>query len=84
MQFTRRTLMQVAATTAADVTREKAPPKRHLLETRWTSEKLAQALIPREDWKPISTAAERDGWDSLPDEVRSGLVAAGEKHVGQP
>jgi hypothetical protein len=76
--------MQVAATAAADVKPVKAPPTRRLLQSRWDADKLAQALIPREQWKPWATAADREHWDPLGNELRAGLIAAGERHVGTP
>lgn len=82
--------MQVTAAGAvrrpepADVKGAKAPPKRRLLEARWTSEKLVQALIPREQWKPWPAAAERERWEALGGDIAAGLIAAAEKHSGTP
>ena len=82
--------MQVTATGAvrrpepADVMGAKAPAKRRLLESRWSSAQLAQALIPREQWQPWPGAADRDRWQAIPAEVRAGMVAAEEKHGSAP
>ncbi len=56
-----------------------APPERRRLSSQWALDKLAAALIPRAQWKPFPAAAERAGWEALPEDLRRELIAAGEK-----
>ena len=55
----------------------------NILAGAWSPEKLSRVLIPREQWKPFPTSAEREEWDKLPQDLRKDLVAAGERHLGQ-
>ena len=62
-----------------------APPAKrpeNILTAPWPPEKLARALAPREKWKPFPASPERAAWEHLPQETRTALVAAGERHLG--
>lgn len=43
---------------------------------------LAEALIPREDYRPFPRAEDRGEWEGLPGEVREAVVERGERHLG--
>jgi len=45
---------------------------------------LRAALLPRADWQPYPTAADRAYWTGLPAEVRQAYVAAGEGAQSEP
>jgi hypothetical protein len=45
-------------------------------------EQLRSTLIPREDWRPFPTAAERDAWEALPDSLRGAHLKRGEALLG--
>lgn len=59
-----------------------APPQRRLLGSRFSLEKVAAALLPRNQWRPFPTASDRTGWQSIPPDVRTALLADGEEHLG--
>ncbi|MCC6862756.1 MAG: hypothetical protein IT158_29545, partial [Bryobacterales bacterium] len=84
-EVTRRAFV-AASTTAAAVPSLAAQPagKRNLLTSRWTMEKTAAALHPRERFHPFPTAAGRAAWESLPADARSALVQEGEKQLAGP
>ena len=73
----RNTLLAVPAAAAAQ-----APPQRRLLSSRFPLEKVASALVPRNQWHPFPTASDRTGWQSIPPDVRTALLADGEEHLG--
>ena len=87
LRFTRRELAAAASALhaapwapAAAAAQTKRPD--NLLTAGWSAEKLARALLPRDQWKPFPTAAERAGWDRLPEDSRKALVGAGERQLG--
>lgn len=43
---------------------------------------VATMLIPRKDFRPYPTAAERSAWEGLPERVRRAQVALGERYLG--
>ena len=43
---------------------------------------LQSSLIPRQDWHPFPTAAERDSWARLPDSLREAHLKRGEALLG--
>ncbi|MEZ5404118.1 MAG: heparinase II/III family protein [Bryobacteraceae bacterium] len=45
--------------------------------------RLEQMLLPRAQWRPFPTAAERTEWDLIPADARQALVARGEAHLGK-
>ncbi len=47
---------------------------RNLLTSQWNLGKIAASLLPREQYQPF-----RDGWDTLPQDARVGLIASGER-----
>ncbi|MGN6485196.1 MAG: heparinase II/III domain-containing protein, partial [Thermomicrobiales bacterium] len=53
-----------------------------LLQDRFTSDLLGQALPDPGTWQPYPTVADRAGWTALPDAERRRLVAAGERFLG--
>jgi hypothetical protein len=55
-----------------------APPRRHMLSSAWTAEKIEDALLPRARWNPYPRAADRAQWQSLPAETRDVLIRSGE------
>jgi len=57
---------------------------RSLLATSWPGDKLKTVLLGRSDWHPYPTAAERESWNALPDDLRKALVERGEKFLNCP
>jgi hypothetical protein len=47
---------------------------RNLLASRWSQEKVTASLLPREQYQPF-----RGGWEGLPEDARTALVAEGER-----
>lgn len=62
------------------VAQESAP--RNLLSGPYPAQKLKTLLVPRAEWHPYPTAAERPAWEALPDPVRKAHVEQGEKALG--
>jgi hypothetical protein len=60
-----------------------APPEQRRFSSHLPNEKLASLLIPRSQWKPFPTAAERDPWQQLPAAERAAMIAEGESHLKQ-
>lgn len=58
------------------------PPKRNLLASLWSPEKLAAAA--NRPFHPYPAAAQRDAWQSLPEDARATLIAAGERQLKTP
>jgi len=52
------------------------------LSKSYPLETIQKILIPREDWRPFPTADERQPWISLPENIRRGHIALGEKALG--
>jgi hypothetical protein len=46
--------------------------------------RLETLLLPRDDWHPFPTAADRQFWQSIPGVTRSRLIAEGEALLGKP
>ncbi|MFB3827466.1 MAG: heparinase II/III family protein [Bryobacteraceae bacterium] len=80
LTFSRRTFVSLPALAAAPAARR----SRAILAAAWPVEKLARTLAAREAWKPFPTAADRQGWEKLPAEVRTALAESGARHLGQP
>jgi len=49
-----------------------------MISQTWTHDKLASALVPRSNWHPFPTSAEREPWDALPAHIRDGARLKGE------
>lgn len=58
------------------------PPKRGLLSSLWSSDKLAAAA--RGAFHPFPAASERAGWEGLPAGARAALIAAGARQLQTP
>ena len=78
--MTRRQLLADAALLAAPQLRG-APP-RELLASLWSAGKLDVAA--RGTFHPYPSAAERSGWEGLPADARSALVATGGRQLNAP
>src|SRR3954453_12519176 len=55
--------------------------RKYLLSSKCPLSKIASTLIPRAQWKPFPTVADRDAWAELLPETRATLVAAGEERL---
>jgi len=55
---------------------------RFQLRELYPQEKIAQVLIPREQWRPWPKWNDRQAWEKLPEAVRRDLIANGEQHLG--
>jgi hypothetical protein len=53
-----------------------------MLSSAYPVDTLRSVLLPREDWHPFPTAADREQWEGLPAEVCDGLIAHGEEVLG--
>src|SRR5262245_37851816 len=83
--FTRRALLAGAALAAVPAPAvAQSSRKRNLLTSAWSVEKIASALVPRVSFHPFPTAADRPGWDALPQDARAALVAKGEAQLKTP
>src|SRR5919202_996630 len=58
------------------------PPTTTLLRSLFTPERLREHLLPGEAWRPFPTAADRAGWERVPEETRKAIVAGAEEHLG--
>ncbi len=58
------------------------PPRRSLLASGWPAGKLAGVLVPRPQWQPYPTAADRSRWESLTPGYREALVQSGARQLG--
>lgn len=54
-----------------------------MLTELYPAEKLADILIPREQWRPFPTVGERASWKGLPESVRQAHIARGETALGK-
>ncbi len=83
IETTRRELLAAAAAPALAQDRqvERSIPRRHLFATQLPEAKLAALLVPRADWKPFPTRADRAAWHALPPEARAALAAEGERQL---
>jgi hypothetical protein len=80
----RQALAGSAALPAARVLAARPPAERtprNLLAGAISPEKLARVILPREQWKPFPTAADRAAWEQLPAEARQTLIEAGERSL---
>ena len=50
-----------------------------LLSGSYPPDVLRDLLVPRADWHPYPTVEDRPAWEALPDSVRDGLCASGER-----
>src|SRR5512138_2030667 len=66
----------------SDVRDAQAPPERRLLSGRYSVDRVAAALLPAGGWKPYPAASDRGAWESLPADVRSGMIEAGQSQLG--
>ncbi|UCD51196.1 MAG: heparinase II/III family protein [Phycisphaerales bacterium] len=55
---------------------------RFKLADLYPQKKVAQLILPREQWHPWPTWSERQAWEQLPQEVREDLLANGEEYLG--
>jgi Heparinase II/III-like protein len=56
--------------------------QRNLLASACSPEKLKQALIPQDKYRPFPTIHDRGSWEGLRAETRTALLAGGEKCLG--
>src|SRR5215470_6110358 len=83
--FTRRTFIAGSAVAAAPLAAAaQTLHKCNLLTSAWSPEKISRTLTPRTGFHPSPTAAERAGWDSLPEDARVALVSRGETQSKAP
>ncbi len=54
---------------------------RFRLRDLYPQERIAQILVPREQWRPWPKAGDRTAWESLPESVRKDLIANGEQYL---
>lgn len=53
-----------------------------VLSRKFTVERLASLLVPRESWHPYPTASDRDAWMAIPESIRTGQIERGEESLG--
>lgn len=53
-----------------------------ILTGRFTPERVRQSLIDRESWRPYPPIDDRDGWTTLGQDIRTGLVERAEPRLG--
>ena len=53
-----------------------------MLSERYANPNLKNILIPRENYRPYPTWADRSPWDELPAALRDACLAAGERRLG--
>jgi hypothetical protein len=53
----------------------------NLLSGTYTPEKLQEVLIAAEDWHPFPRASEREGWEKLPEKVRTAHIRQAENYL---
>ena len=58
-------------------------PDKPKLSVLYPPETLRQILLQRDKWHPYPTLAERDFWNSLPEETRRANIELAEKTLGQ-
>ena len=58
-----------------------SPP---VLASDWPHAKLRDALLPRADWTPVPSIADRAGWGAIPEGLTTRIMAAGEKALKAP
>jgi hypothetical protein len=69
---------------SSDVRDNGAPPKRRMLASAWSPESLRKVLLPRTQWHPYPTAAERGGWAALPAGMFDRAVKGATDHLNTP
>ena len=52
-----------------------------ILSGRFAPETLKEILISAEEWHPFPRASEREGWEALPEKVRTAHIRQAEKHL---
>ncbi len=82
LRISRRHLLATPAGTALFLADAQSPAKRNLLGSAWSSDRIAGALLPRSAFQPFPKASARAGWEALPSDARSAMIAAGEKQLG--
>jgi hypothetical protein len=71
----------------ADAQAQEAPsatPPLHLLATTFTAELLRSKIVPVGQWHPYPSAAEREPWQKLPEDLRSTMLRHAEAWHGKP
>jgi len=53
------------------------------LSAGYPLETLSEILLPRSEWHPFATRAQRDFWDSLPEDTRRVHIARAEQALGK-
>src|SRR5947207_10057991 len=86
LRISRRHLLVAPGAAALPLVAADAQPttKRNLLTSAWPAGRIASALVPRAEYRPFPRVSARAGWDAVPADVRSALIAAGEKQLGSP
>jgi hypothetical protein len=77
--MTRRVFLAAPAVLAAQA-QSQSLPKRNLLASLWSPEKLSQTT----NFHPFPTAKERPAWDQIPADARAALIATGERQLKAP
>ncbi len=54
----------------------------HVLGSLFPAERVREALLAREAWRPFPKASERAAWEAIPEEARARLVSQGERVFG--
>lgn len=60
-----------------------APPFQHLLSAGHSAANIGTLLLPRAQWKPYPTAADRNAWQSLPGEAARRILDSANARLGQ-
>jgi len=89
--FSRRTFVAGAAVPLVSGIRPlaaqsggKQTTHRSVVASAWPAARMAEVLTPREKYRPFPGIADRARWESLPADVRTALVQAGEKQLKSP
>ncbi len=54
---------------------------KNMLSRRFVPEKLTEILISAENWHPFPRVSEREGWESLPEKVRTAHIRQAERNL---
>ncbi len=57
-------------------------PRRALLAGAWDERRLAEVLLPAEQWKPFPRHADRAAWQTLPASEKQAKIKAAERTLG--
>ena len=84
--ISRRNLLRSAAFAPAAALGQPAgaPAGRHLLTRSLTASSVRGMLVPRDQWKPFPTIADRDAWTAVAAPVREAVMAAAGPYLGKP